>query len=159
MRQAYLKEKTQFIHPWLFFFANVLKKNVPQHHSETPPVAQNSTPLYPRLFSCVSRNSFLCILFSLCKLTRNILIFFVLRTSLTLATTLKICFRKTFAWYHTYVTLLHNRAIFLLHHPRHCLLHPTPLCPLFNGLKGKWKVHILQKLGSQCLQLVYRLRA
>ena len=116
-------------------------------------------PPRPRLFCCVSRNSFLSILFSICKVTRNILIFFVHRTSLTLANTLKIYFRKTFVWYHIYVTLLHNRSILLLHHPRQCLLHPTPLCLLFNGLKGEWQVHILQRLGSQCHRLVFRLRA
>ena len=73
--------------------------------------------------------------------------------------TLKIYFRKTSAWYHIYVTLLHNRSIFLLRHPRQCLLHPTPLCLLFNGLKGEWQVDIHQSLGSQRHRLVFRLRA
>ena len=72
---------------------------------------------------------------------------------------LKIYFRKTSAWYHIYVTLLHNRSILLLRHPRQCLLHPTPLCLLFNGLKGEWQVHILQRLGSQRHRLVFCLRA
>ena len=71
---------------------------------------------------------------------------------------LKIYFRKTSAWFHIYVTLLHNRSILLLRHPRLCLLHPTPLCLLFNGLKGEWQVHILQRLGSQRHRLDFRLR-
>ena len=138
------------------FLANFLRR---MYHSETPPVVQNFTPLCPRLFCCVSRNSFLSILFSICKVTRNILIFFVHRTPLTFANTLKIYFRKTFVWYRIYATLLHNRSILLLHHPRQCLLHPTPLCLLFNGLKGEWQVHILQRLGGQRHRLVFRLRA